>query len=596
MTLEDSYVNNDGILHGGPAFADDGGHRCIVFNGRDQYAETPPSVADFGELTIDVLVNRAAGGGGRLFDFGTGDDECFYLAVDGRNGRPTLGARHDGKRYGLTASEGIPAEEWTRVRVEMDGSSAFIHIDGEEVAGKRFEFRPRDVFPGDRPEGNFIACGRNGDEFFHGRMDHFRIYRKVHDDFDTVGPPPFALTQMQEWSEEEQELSDEWEGRRKAKEAELKAGEYGDMQNEIRRLEKHKSALRKTANLDHLEARAREAEKEKRALDRKIHDEFKALPGTVKTEREVKELRRKMDEIMKEIRRNSEYAKLAEDIRTCEKQRGEAEKEIRESPSLKAISAKAGAADEERRKVEERIKQLPELKRIKELSEQEEDNRKKRGLQDKYRRLFEARRLADPGWQKTAVASQRLGRLRDETLRNEREDHSGLAKKTSERHQLGRKLSALETRLRESHPELSRLEKSVRVKQGVLGAKRKQIEERVRSSAAYKNAEAARVAAKKAVEDERKRGQGEKSKELAQIAARISELQKESKLLWGSTLRNAHLLGRNPYPGRDAAKLMGVQQKVVYHTTADWEDRTREEVDGKAPPKMKKWLVRVRGY
>ncbi|MHC4506315.1 MAG: DUF6055 domain-containing protein, partial [Planctomycetota bacterium] len=89
VTLEDSYVNNDGILHGGPEFAEDGDRKCIVFNGTNQYAEAPPSVADFGELTVDMMINRAAGGGGRLFDFGTGDDECFYLVVDGK-GRPTL--------------------------------------------------------------------------------------------------------------------------------------------------------------------------------------------------------------------------------------------------------------------------------------------------------------------------------------------------------------------------------------------------------------------------------------------------------------------------------------------------------------------------
>jgi hypothetical protein len=38
------------------------------------------------------------------------------------------------------------------------------------------------------------------------------------------------------------------------------------------------------------------------------------------------------------------------------------------------------------------------------------------------------------------------------------------------------------------------------------------------------------------------------------------------------------------------------QRRLKYHTTADWEDRTPEEVAGKAPPKMKQWLRRVRGY
>jgi len=37
------------------------------------------------------------------------------------------------------------------------------------------------------------------------------------------------------------------------------------------------------------------------------------------------------------------------------------------------------------------------------------------------------------------------------------------------------------------------------------------------------------------------------------------------------------------------------QQSLAYHTTADWEDRTPEEVAGTAPLKMKQWLLRVRG-
>jgi len=243
VLLEDSYVNNNGVLHGGPRFADDGRHRYVVFNGKNQYAEAPPSVADFGELTIDMQVHWSGDQRGRLFDFGTGEDECFYLALEQGSGRPVLTARHQGKTLTVAASEGIAAKQWARLRVEMDGSAASIHIDGKRVARRAFAFSPRMVFIGDRAEGNFIACGRNRDEFFGGRMDHFRIYRKVHADFDAVGPPPLALTQIQEWSEQDQQLADEWEARRKAKEAELDAGKYGELQNQIRDLRQQKAAL-----------------------------------------------------------------------------------------------------------------------------------------------------------------------------------------------------------------------------------------------------------------------------------------------------------------------------------------------------------------
>jgi len=594
--LEDSYVNNNGILHGSPEFADDGERRYVVFNGKDQYAEAPPSVADFGELTIDMLVNRSGGKGGRLFDFGTGEDECFYLAIEGESGRPTLAARHAGKSQSLTASEAIPQEKWTRVRVEMDGSTASIHIDGKQVARKGFAFRPRMVFVADLPEGNFIACGRNKDELFKGRIDHFRIYRRVHGDFNALGPVPFALTQMQEWSEKDQQRADAWEGRRRAVEAELRAGRYGQMQEEIRQLNNRRSALRKVASLDKLEARAREAEKQKNALDRKIHDEFGALPETGKAEREIKELREKIDGITRQIRRTSEVVKLTEDIRNCEKQRGEVEREVRESPRLKAISAEAGAADEEKRKAEDRIRQLPELKKAMELHQQEKDNQKKRELLDRYNRLFEARKMSDPGWQKAEIARKRLMDRYHETLRNEHEAHPGRIRTDRQLERLREKLSALSARLRKSHPELSGLEKSLRAKQGALGSRRKQFEQRARAGDDYKKAEAARAAARKAVEDARKRVEPGKNKELEKLAARIEELQRESEALRDRTLRSAHLSGRNPYPGRDAARIKDFQENLVYHTTADWEDRTPEEVAGKAPPKMKEWLIRVRGY
>jgi len=594
--LEDSYVNNNGVLHGQPEFADDGEHRYVVFNGKDQYAEAPPSVADFGELTIDMLVNRSGDKGGRLFDFGTGEDECFYLAIAGKSGKPALTARHKGKTYRVAAPEGIPANKWARVRVEMDGSAASIHIDGKQVAKEGFAFRPSMVFIADRPEGNFIACGRNRDELFQGRMDHFRIYREVHDDFDALGPVPFALTQLQEWSEKNQQRADAWEGRKRAKEAELRAGQYGKIQEEIKRLQAQKSASHKAAKLAELEARAKEAEKRKNALDRKIHDEFRALPETVKAEQEIKQLREKIDAVLRQIRQSSECVKLTEKIRTCEKRRGEVETEVRRSPRLKGILAKADAAGQEMRKAEERIRQLPELKSIMALSEQAKDERKRRELRDKHNRLFAARKLSDPQWQKAEVARRRLDRQYHETLRNELDAHAGRIRLHRQLDRLRQDLSAVTAGLRESHAELSRLEKSVRAKHEAVGTRRKRFEERARAANEYKKAEATFVAARKAAVDERKRVEQERSKELAKLDARIEKLEKESRALRDRALRSARLLGRNPYPGRDAARVKSLQEKLVYHTTVDWDERTREEVSGKVTPKMKEWLIRVRGY
>jgi len=592
--LEDSYVNNNGVLRGGPAFASDGGHRCIVFNGKDQYAEAPPSVADFGELTIDMLIKVSGGKSGRVFDFGTGDDECFYLAVEGKSGTATLAARHKGKSYSVIAPKAVAAGRWARLRVEMDGATAALHVDGKQVARKGFAFRPRMVFIGDRPEGNFIACDRNKGGLFKGKMGHFRIYRKVHDDFSALGPVPSALTQEAEWSEKDQQLADAWQGRKRAKEAELKAGRYGRMQAEIRKLYQQRDALYKTKQLADIQAGVRQAEQDRRTIDRKSNERFKALPATVQAERDIKEMREKIDAIMRQIRQDGAYVKLTEAIAACEKRRREADRKVRESPRLKALSAQAEAADREKTQAEERIRQQPELKKALAQSEQEKDNQKKRALRDRYNGLYEARRSADSQWQKAQVARQRLRSQYGQALRTDL--RAVRARLDKELRQLRKDQGALVTKLRQSHAELADLEKSASTSRQALQTARRRLEARGRASKAYKQAEAVRAGAGKAIDDERKRVERDKSKQFADIAARIEELQKISRALWDSTLKKARLLGPNPHPGREAAGMKERQQNLNYHTTADWDYKTREEVSGEVTPTMKEWLIRVRGY
>ena len=57
----------------------------------------------------------------------------------------------------------------------------------------------------------------------------------------------------------------------------------------------------------------------------------------------------------------------------------------------------------------------------------------------------------------------------------------------------------------------------------------------------------------------------------------------------------AGVSARNSFSKSDATQLKNFQKTLGYHSTADWDHRTREEVSGAVPPKMKNWLLRVSG-
>jgi hypothetical protein len=594
--LEDSYVNNNGILHGGPKFDGTTEPKCIVFSGKDQYAEAPPSVADFGELTIEMRINRSSDKGGRLFDFGTSDTECFYLEVEDTTGKPALTALHDGKRLRVAASESVPVDKWVRLRVEMDGAAASIYIAGKQVAKTAFAFRPREVFIADHPEGNFIACSRNRDQFFKGRLDHFRIYRRVLDDFDAIGPPPFSLTQMQEWSEADQDRADAWEGRKRVLMASLNRGRYGQISEEIKRLNTRRSELYKATPRAQLEKRARDTQQLKRTLDQKIRNAFRSLPDTIKAEKVIKELRPPVDAIYRQISQNSENVKIAQDIKALDARRREIEKAIQESPRLKLLTTKAHAASDAMRLAEERFAQLPDLKKITESLGQEKDNAKKRKLQNEYGRLLSAMRASDPAWQKAQVARRRIENQQREFLRNELGTNTDLVKTKNVIKRLKEKQRALTKRLRESNRELPKLQEVVRSKQEAFSAKRRRYveAETVRSKNDYAKVADTYVVAKKAVEDEKRRFA--QSKEVVALAARVEILRKEQDSVRDNALKRANFFGRNPYPSSSAARMWNFQTNLKYHTSANWDERTPEEVQDRVTPTQKRWLLRVRGY
>jgi len=327
-----------------------------------------------------------------------------------------------------------------------------------------------------------------------------------------------------------------------------------------------------------------------------MHKEFQGLRETEKAQEELDELRKKMDAITREIRENSGYVELTENIRARERQLAEIEKEVRESPEIAAIAAKNDAAKVQKRSIEEAIKQLPEMIELQEKLKQERDNEKKRAIQEEYNRQVSSRRLSDVAWHKADIAGRQLNDSYREMLRAAMETHPGRKELESQLQQLKENLNALTTRLQTSHPEYTALQKSREAKERDMRTARNEFEQRTRAGNDYKQAESKCSAARKAFEKEKRRAEQATTDEATKLDERIANLQKESNALRDNALRRAGLLGRNPYPGSDAARLREIQQRLKYHTTADWDYRTREEVRGTVPPKMKEWLLRVRGY
>ena len=600
--LEDSYVNNNGVLRGGPMFAqeDAGEYKFVVFNGKDQYAEAPATIADFSKLTVDVMFSRDADRGGRVFDFGTGDNECFYMTIDAASGKPTLTAKHDGKTYTLAAPTSIAAGPWARVRVTMDGAKAAIYVDGKQVARKVFPFIPRSVFTGDRVEGNFIACSRNKDDFFAGRMDHFRIYRKVHKDFDALGSVPYAITQLQEWSERDQRKADAWEAEKNIVNTRLMTGKYGELQKEIQQCEQEQYQFRrKQYNLDALEARTRKAAELVNQMNREINEAYRAHADVATIEEAIKKLNEKAAAIAASIKDNDEDVKLVEQVEAHEKKMHEIDAWVRALPRCKAVAAKIEAANQARESAQKRIKDIPQLTELSARIEKESDGQERQKLQEQYNRLSQQLLADDLQYQQAGVAAARLNRVFHNMLRYK--VRAERRKLESRGNAIRKSRDKLHATLTAAHPDHAALQKETAARQKLLSEIRTNIQRRTQSKDVYKNAEQNRHVARKAFDDaghacRHPDREDSKNKDVARLDARIAKLREESNRLSDAALKAAYVLGENPYPGAEAAELWDHQQNLTYHTTADWDTRTREEIEGRVTPTLKNWLLRVRGY
>lgn len=182
-------VNLDGYLGGNPKFVVEGERQGFSFDGKTQHAEFCPRAADLGQMTVDLALKVEDRALRTILDLGSSTDHCLVLRTDAA-GKPELVATVGGKVVArATATKPLTPGAWTRLRVESDGKSLSLWVDGVKAAAQATTFRPCDVFPPGATKRNFLAVSRDASNRFKGVIDYVVFYHSVSGDFSKVPPP-----------------------------------------------------------------------------------------------------------------------------------------------------------------------------------------------------------------------------------------------------------------------------------------------------------------------------------------------------------------------------------------------------------------------
>jgi len=367
--------NLDGYLYGRPEFVVDGDHRGFRFNGKTQYAELCPRVADLGAMTVEVNVKLEKQGVQTIFDFGSSATDFLWLRIE-QGGQPAFAAIMRGKAIvAMSGTEPVSVGKWTSLRVEIDGSRMTLWMQGEKVAEKSSTFRPWDVFRGGKPKRNFLAASRRGDLHFKGIIDRVVVYHTVHDNYNKLPPPtqdaPRRPTaEVIERIEKRYGNVEELNRKISAKAQEL-LKPYSEYQKEqearIKELESRDPAL--AAAREKLQA----VEENVRKRKQETNQQFDELSETIRARAEIDRLRRQSGEIRSQVAK-LENERLAGDaeLKTMQTQRREAEQ------SFRTLERSVRETFENREDVAKRRKEIAELRK-----HSDESKRKQAGELDR---------------------------------------------------------------------------------------------------------------------------------------------------------------------------------------------------------------------
>lgn len=564
-------LNLNGYLHGQPEFVADGDRRGFRFDGKGQYGELCPRLADLGAITVEITVKWEGQGAQTIFDFGSSGDNCFVLKTD-RSGKGELVAMVAGKPVVmLTAKKALPRNEWVSLRVEIDGSKTALWQNGDKVAAKSSSFRPCDAFPGGKEKRNFLAASRDGSGHFKGIIDRVVVYHTVGEDFGKV-PEPTQDAPRRPTAEIIEKIEKGYGNidqlnRKIAAKAQEMTKPYGKFKEQqdarMRELEKRDPAL--AAAKVKLKATEEALGKRKREMGM----EFDKLPETVKAKAEIDGLRKQSSEL------RSQIGKLQSD-------------RLGKDRELATIQAERKEAEEKRRALDKKLRA---------------DFEKRPDVVDQRKAISQQRKQPDKLEKKKAADRDRALNERWATFRNQNTEYARLESRVRDlAGKVRQRENFLRDEVRQAHSKLIGQQRDL---DQVSGQKDRVLRGKRDSYVSKRAADMVRQvgAAKTALAEANDKALAPYLPEKLWIGSFAYQAYRGYyNTNYGAYIRDhakAHFGGGQMR--EDIGFLRQLQKAVAgnedWSTSIDWDWRMRQEVDGTIEdlPLMQKWIRRARG-
>lgn len=174
-----STGSNHGTATGSPSYVPGVNGQALNFDGAANYVTLPSGMMNVGDITVATWVYWNGGSGWqRIFDFGTGTVQYFFLTPNNGGGLMHFGITINNYwNEQVLETAAMPTNQWTHVAVTLQGgTTGKLFVNGSLVATNAITLRPSSI----NPTINYLGKSQfAGDPLFNGRLDDFQIYNRA---------------------------------------------------------------------------------------------------------------------------------------------------------------------------------------------------------------------------------------------------------------------------------------------------------------------------------------------------------------------------------------------------------------------------------